>query len=46
VILLLGLWNMMRGGPPSRSQQLMRARILAQFAAIVVAMTALWILGR
>ena len=46
VILLFGLWNMMRGGSPSRSQNLMRWRVIAQFAAIVVAMAALWIVGR
>ena len=46
VILLAGLWNMMRGGSASRSQNLMRARVLAQFAAIVVVMGALWFLGR
>jgi hypothetical protein len=46
VILLLGLWNMMRGGSSSTSQNLMRARVIAQFAAIVVIMTALWIMGR
>jgi hypothetical protein len=45
VILILGLWNMMRGGSPNRSQNLMRARVIAQFAAIVVAMAALWIAG-
>ncbi len=43
VILLLGLWNMMRGGSASHSQNLMRARVLAQFGAIVVIMAALWI---
>jgi hypothetical protein len=43
VILLLGLWNMMRGGSPNTSQTLMRARVIAQFAAIVVAMAVLWI---
>ena len=46
VILLFGLWNMMRGGSPNRSQNLMRARVIAQFAAIIVAMAALWIAGR
>ena len=46
VILVVGLWNMMRGGSPTRSQNLMRARVIAQFAAIVVAMAALWIAGR
>jgi hypothetical protein len=42
-ILLAGLWNMMRGGPGNRSQQLMRARVIVQFVAIVVAMGALWL---
>jgi hypothetical protein len=46
VILILGLWNMMRGGPGNVSQKLMRARVIAQFAAIVLAMAALWIMGR
>jgi hypothetical protein len=46
VVLLLGLWNMLRGGSSSRSQNLMRARVIAQFAAIVVAMAALWFMGR
>lgn len=46
VILLLGLWNMMRGGSGSRSQNLMRARVIAQFGAIVIIMAALWIMSR
>jgi hypothetical protein len=46
VVLLLGLWNMMRGGSPNRSQTLMRARVLLQFAAIIVMMGALWAMGR
>ena len=45
-VLLLGLINMMRGGSPDTSQRLMRLRVLLQFVAIVVAMTALWALGR
>src|SRR5690606_10855703 len=38
VILFMGLWNMFRGGEGSgnRSQTLMRARVIAQFVAIVV----------
>jgi hypothetical protein len=42
VVLLLGLFNMMRGGSPNRSQKLMRLRVLLQFVAIVVMMTALY----
>lgn len=45
-ILGVGLWNMMRGGPSSTSQTMMRARVVAQFAAIVLLMGALWILER
>jgi hypothetical protein len=43
IILLLGLWNMKRGGSSSTSQNLMRARVVAQFAAIVLVMAVLWI---
>jgi hypothetical protein len=46
IVLLLGLINMMRGGSPNTSQRLMRLRVLLQFVAIVVAMTALWAMGR
>ena len=46
LVLLLGLWNMMRGGSANTSQRLMRLRVLAQFAAIVIMMTALWLTGR
>jgi NADH:ubiquinone oxidoreductase subunit H len=43
VVLLLGLWNMLRGGSASRSQNLMRWRVLLQFAAIIIIMAALWL---
>jgi Hypoxia induced protein conserved region len=46
VVLLLGLVNMMRGGSPSRSQQLMRLRVLLQFVAIIITMLAVWAIGR
>ena len=45
-VLLLGLINMMRGGSPNRSQQLMRLRVLLQFVAIVVTMIAVWAIGK
>jgi hypothetical protein len=45
-VLLLGLVNMMRGGSPNTSQRLMRLRVLLQFVAIVIAMAALWAMGR
>jgi hypothetical protein len=46
VVLALGLWNMMRGGSPSRSQNLMRWRVLLQAVAIGVIMVTLWALGK
>jgi hypothetical protein len=36
----------MRAGSPSRSQQLMRLRVLLQFIAIIVIMLTIWSLGR
>ena len=42
VVLLFGLWNMMRGGSSSRSQTLMRWRVIVQFIAIVIIMAAIW----
>jgi hypothetical protein len=46
IVLLLGLINMMRGGSPSRSQNLMRLRVLLQFIAIVITMIAVWAMGK
>jgi hypothetical protein len=46
IVLGMGLTNMMRGGSPNRSQQLMRMRVLLQFVAIVVIMATIWMMGR
>ncbi len=46
LVLLLGLVNMMKGGSPNTSQRLMRLRVLLQFVAIVIAMLAVWAMGR
>ncbi|NEV02691.1 twin transmembrane helix small protein [Bradyrhizobium uaiense] len=46
LVLLLGLINMMKGGSPNTSQKLMRLRVLLQFVAIVIAMLAVWTMGR
>jgi hypothetical protein len=45
VVLLLGLWNMMRGGSSSRSQTLMRWRVGLQFLAILIVMVVLYLTG-
>ena len=42
VVLLVGLFNMLRGGSPSTSQRLMRMRVLLQFIAIIVIMGVVW----
>lgn len=42
VVLVMGIVNMMRGGPGNRSQHFMRLRVLLQFAAIIIVMAALY----
>ncbi len=44
IVLLLGLWNMLRGKSASRSQMLMRWRVGLQFFAICIAMASLYFL--
>jgi hypothetical protein len=44
VVLLAGLWNMMRGNSPNLSQKLMRWRVGLQFLAIVIAMMLVYLL--
>ena len=46
IVLLAGLWNMMKSGSPNRSQTLMRWRVILQFAAIIVLMLGLWLSQR
>ena len=46
IVLIAGLWNMMKGGSPNRSQTLMRWRVILQFAAIIVLMLGLWLSQR
>ena len=46
VILLLGLFNMLRGGTPNLSQTLMRWRVVLQFIAILIIMLTVWVMHR
>ncbi len=46
LILLAGLINLMRRGSPNTSQNLMRARVIVQFVALVVMMVVLYISAR
>ena len=40
--LALGLWNMLRAGNANRSQKLMRWRVVLQFVAVILVMTAVY----
>lgn len=42
LVLLAGLWNMMRGGSANTSQNLMRLRVIVQFIAIIVMLTVVY----
>lgn len=42
IVLGFGLANMLRGGSASKSQKLMRLRVLLQFIAIIVIMGVIW----
>jgi hypothetical protein len=42
IVLCAGLFNMLRGGSPNRSQSLMRWRVGLQFLAIILIMGVLW----
>jgi hypothetical protein len=42
VVLLLGLFNMLRGGSANTSQNLMRLRVVLQFIAILLILGVLW----
>ena len=44
LVLVAGLWNMMRGTSPNLSQTLMRWRVGLQFLAIVVTMILVYFL--
>lgn len=46
IVLCLGLFNMMRGGPGNTSQKFMRWRVILQFVAIIIIMAAIWFAGR
>ncbi|MEE9587493.1 MAG: twin transmembrane helix small protein [Hyphomicrobiaceae bacterium] len=43
IVLLLGLWNMLRGGSANLSQKLMRWRVGLQFVAICILLAALYL---
>lgn len=46
IVLIIGLLNMARGGPASRSQMLMRWRVILQAIAVAVLLIALYLSSR
>lgn len=45
IVLGLGLWNMLKGGPGNTSQRLMRLRVIGQAVAVALLMGALFFFG-
>lgn len=45
IILGMGLWNMMKGGPGNTSQRLMRLRVAGQAIALILLLGALFFFG-
>jgi hypothetical protein len=45
IVLVFGLFNMLRGGNPNLSQKLMRARVLLQLVALLIVMAILYLAG-
>lgn len=45
IVLIRGLFNMVRGGSGNKSNQLMQLRIVLQAVAIVLIMLTLWVTG-
>ena len=44
IVLMLGLWNMMRGQSPNLSQKLMLWRVGLQFGVVVIAIVLVYLL--
>ena len=45
LVLIRGLFNMMKGGDPNLSNKLMQLRVLLQAIAVVLIMLTLWLTG-
>ena len=46
IFLGIGLWNMARGDNNALAQKMMRYRVLAQFAAVILMLAALYFISR
>ena len=45
IVLGMGLWNMLKGGPGNTSQRLMRLRVAGQAVALILLLGALFFFG-
>ncbi|MBB3286730.1 MULTISPECIES: twin transmembrane helix small protein [Rhizobium] len=45
IVLVRGLWNMMKGDNPNLSNRLMQLRVLLQAVAVILIMLTLWLTG-
>ena len=45
IVLGMGLWNMLKGGPGNTSQRLMRLRVIGQGVALILLLGALFLFG-
>lgn len=45
IVLIFGLFNMLRGGNPNLSQKLMRARVLLQLVALLIILAIVYLAG-
>jgi hypothetical protein len=45
LVLVRGLFNMMKGGDPNRSNKLMQLRVLLQAIAVILIRLTLWLTG-
>ena len=45
IVLGMGLWNMLKGGPGNTSQRLMRLRVIGQAIALALLLGALFLFG-
>ncbi len=45
LVLIRGLWNMLKGGSGTTSNKLMQARVILQAVAVALIMLTLWLTG-
>lgn len=45
LVLIRGLWNMLKGGSGTTSNKLMQARVILQAIAVALIMLTLWLTG-